>query len=115
MRSRFPSCADHGWIGRVREGRTAVARLALGADAGSVLRLVVGRGARLALVGIALGVLGALGLTRFLTGMLYGVTPTDPAAYASVVTLIVGAVLLASYVPARRALTIPPAVTLRAE
>ena len=81
----------------------------------AVLGMIVGRGARLALLGVVIGVLGALGLTRFLTGMLYGVTPTDPAAYASVVQLITGAVLLASYVPARRALSIAPAVTLRGE
>ena len=90
-------------------------RMALGADGRNVLGMIVGRGARLAAIGIVLGVIGALALTRFLTGMLYAVAPTDPAAYISVIAVILGAVLLASYVPARRALSIAPVATLRAE
>jgi putative ABC transport system permease protein len=90
-------------------------RMALGADTASLIRVVVGRGAVLALTGIAIGLASALALTRTLEGFLFGVTPADPIALASVVGLIGGAVLIASYLPARRALRVAPVITLRTD
>jgi len=90
-------------------------RLALGAESTDVVALVVGRGVWLAVVGIAIGSVAALGLTRLLDGMLFGVTATDPIAFVSVMALTLIAVLAATYVPARRALKVAPAVALRAD
>lgn len=90
-------------------------RMALGADSTKLLAMIVGRAARLAVIGIVLGVLAALGLTRFIAASLYGVSRTDPAAFLSVIGLISASVVLASYVPARRALKIPPVATLRSD
>jgi predicted permease len=90
-------------------------RLALGAEPTDVLKLVVARGMGLALAGIAVGVAAALWLTRLLDGMLFGVTPTDPLAFAAVTGLTLVAVLLASYFPATRALKVAPVEALRAE
>lgn len=90
-------------------------RLALGADQGSVLRLVVGSGARLALLGITAGMAAALALTRLMTDLLYGVRPTDPVTF-SVVTIVLAATsILACYIPARRAMRVDPIVALRYE
>jgi predicted permease len=90
-------------------------RLALGAESTDVVALVVGRGARLAVVGVAVGSLAALGLTRLLDGMLFGVTPTDPIAFVSVVALTLSAGLAATWVPARRAMNVAPVMALRAD
>ena len=90
-------------------------RLALGADARDVLRLVVGAGARLAAIGLALGLIGAFAATRSLQGMLFGIEATDPVAFAAVVALTMGTVLAACYVPARRAMGLPPSIALRAD
>jgi predicted permease len=90
-------------------------RMALGAARRDVLRLVMGRGARLALVGMAIGTAAALGLTRFLRGLLVGVTPADPATFAGVVILLGAVVLLASWLPARRAARVDPMTALRSE
>jgi putative ABC transport system permease protein len=90
-------------------------RLALGAESIDVLRLIVGRGVRLALIGLVVGVAAALALTRLLEGMLFGVTATDPVAFAGVTALTLVAVSLASYIPARRALSVTPFVALRSE
>ena len=90
-------------------------RLALGADRGSVLRLVVGTGARLVLLGIAAGTAIALALTRLMTDLLYGVRPADPLTF-SVVTIVLAATsILACYIPARRATRVDPIVALRYE
>jgi len=89
--------------------------MALGADGRDVLRRVIGRGALLAAAGALLGLAAALALTRLLSGMLYGVSATDPVAFAAVVLLVAAAALLASYVPARQAARLAPAMTLRAE
>ena len=90
-------------------------RLALGADSRDVLRLVLGKGAVLAASGMLVGLVTALALTRLLKGMLYGITTTDPIAFGAVMLLTLGAVLIASYVPARRALSVAPVTAMRQE
>ena len=90
-------------------------RVALGAHQGNVLRLVIGDGVRLAVLGIALGIAGALALTRVMTDLLFGVRATDPITFGAV-TIVLGATsLLACYVPARRAMNIDPIVALKYE
>jgi len=90
-------------------------RMALGAEARHVLALIVGEGARLTLIGTAIGVVAAIGLTRLMASMLFQVRPTDVATYAAVAGLLGGVSLLASYVPARRAAKVDPMVALRNE
>jgi putative ABC transport system permease protein len=90
-------------------------RMALGAQRRNVLWLVVGGGARLALLGIALGIAAALALTRLMTDLLYGVQAADPPTFAAVTIVLVASSLLASYVPARRAINVDPIVALRHE
>jgi predicted permease len=90
-------------------------RMALGARHVDVLRLVLADGARMMLVGIAIGVLAALGLTRWMTGMLFGVTPTDPLTFAAVAAVLCGIGLCACYVPAHRAMRVDPILALRHE
>jgi predicted permease len=90
-------------------------RMALGAERGDVLSLVMGRGMLLALAGIVVGLSGAFVLTRFLSTLLFGVTPTDPATFASVSVLMGAVAFFASYIPARRATRVDPMVALRHE
>lgn len=90
-------------------------RMVLGAQKNTVLRLVVGRGMLLALVGVGIGIVGALGLTRLLSKSLYGVKPTDPLTFVIVSIVLSGMALLACYIPARRAASIDPMQALRAE
>jgi predicted permease len=90
-------------------------RLVLGAGPGDVVRLVVLQGLRPAFVGAALGLAGALGLTRFLVGLLYGVKPGDPASFAAAALLLAAVASIASFVPARRATRVDPMVALRYE
>jgi putative ABC transport system permease protein len=90
-------------------------RLALGADRRSVLRLVIGTGAWLTLLGIAVGTAGALALTRLMTDLLYGVRPTDPLTFSVVTIVLVATSILACYIPARRAMRVDPLVALRYE
>lgn len=88
-------------------------RIAIGATSADVLRFVVAQGARLALAGVAIGVLAALAAGRLLEGMLYGVSATDPVAYAAVALLLLGIALAASWLPARRATRVHPMTVLR--
>jgi putative ABC transport system permease protein len=90
-------------------------RVALGAVPGTVLRLVLGRGLILALTGCAIGLAGAMLLTRLMTSLLFGVSATDPATFAGVAILMAGVAVVACYIPARRALRVDPMVALRYE
>ncbi|MCH7748464.1 MAG: ABC transporter permease [Acidobacteria bacterium] len=90
-------------------------RIALGADAASLVRTVSMRGLGLALAGLAVGVAGALWTTRFLDSMLFGVTSRDPLTLCAVVVIFCVTALAASYVPARRATRVDPLTSLRAE
>ena len=90
-------------------------RIALGADAAALIRMVTMRGLGLALAGLAVGVAGALWTTRFLDSMLFGVTSRDPFTLVAVVVLFCVTALSASYVPARRATRVDPLTSLRAE
>ena len=90
-------------------------RLALGAEKREVMLLVMGQGARMALIGVTIGVAVALALTRFLASLLYGVQPSDRMTFTVVSTLLLGVALLASYLPARRATKVDPMVALRYE
>jgi len=90
-------------------------RMALGARQADILRAVVGQGFRLALVGVLIGVGGALLLTKVISSFLYGVTRTDPVTFACVSLALAGAALLASYIPARRAAKVDPMEALRCE
>jgi putative ABC transport system permease protein len=90
-------------------------RMALGASPRDVLRLVLGRGARLAGIGAAFGLAAALGLTHLMKGLLYGVSAMDPLTFVGVVGLLVAVGLLASYLPARRAMRVDPMTALRYE
>jgi putative ABC transport system permease protein len=90
-------------------------RMALGASRGDVFTLIVSQGAKLAAAGIALGALGALGITRVVKSLLYDVSATDPLSFAVTGLSLIAVALVASYVPARRATGVDPMIALRAE
>jgi ABC-type antimicrobial peptide transport system permease subunit len=89
--------------------------MALGAQRADMLRMIFRQSFTLVIVGIVVGILASIGLTRFLATMLYGVQATDVATYAGVIGLLGIAAALASYVPARRAMKVDPMVALRYE
>ena len=90
-------------------------RIALGARRGDVLRWVMVEGAQMAVVGVVIGVLAALGLTRLMAGLLYGVSAVDPLTFVSVAGVLLIVALVACYIPAHRAMRVDPIVVLREE
>ncbi len=90
-------------------------RVALGAQAGDIRRMIIGRGARLALAGAVLGLAGAFGAARLLVSMLYRVRPMDPGIFLGLSALLIAVALLACWLPARRAMRVDPIVALRQE
>ena len=90
-------------------------RLALGASPAALRRMILGHGLRLAGIGIALGLVGALAITRVIGTLLYDVTPTDPVSFGLVTGTLVAVAALASYLPARKATRVDPLTSLRAE
>ena len=90
-------------------------RIALGATSSDVLRLVIGHGLKLTLVGIGIGAGASFALTRFMSTVLYGVSPTDVVTFIAVSLVLAGVALAACFVPARRATRVDPMEALRYE
>ena len=90
-------------------------RMALGAQGRDVLRMILGQGLRLTLIGVAFGLLASVLLTRFLSSMLFGIGATDLSTFVSVALILTGVALVACFVPARRAAKTDPMVALRYE
>jgi ABC-type antimicrobial peptide transport system permease subunit len=90
-------------------------RIALGAQRSDVLRLILGQGVRMALIGVAIGIAAALGLTRLMANQLFGVTTHDPLTFGGVAVLLTLVAVAACYIPARRAMRTDPIVALRYE
>jgi ABC-type antimicrobial peptide transport system permease subunit len=90
-------------------------RIALGAQQHRVVRLVIGQGLTLTILGIAIGVVGAYALTRLIASLLFGVAPADPFTFGAVSAVFLVVAWLASYLPARRAARVDPIIAMRAE
>jgi putative ABC transport system permease protein len=90
-------------------------RIALGAERGDVLKMILGGAVRMGLIGVGVGLATSYALTRLLHGLLFGVQATDPITFTSVALLLIGVTLLASFIPARRAMRVDPMVALRYE
>ena len=90
-------------------------RMALGAASADILKLMLSHGLKLASIGLVIGLAAAFALTRLMTSVLYGVSATDAMTFVSISLLLEGVVLTASFIPARRALTVDPMVALRYE
>jgi hypothetical protein len=90
-------------------------RMSLGAPRGNILRLVLGEGARMAALGVLIGIAASLAITRLISTLLFGISATDPLTFVGVAVLLSAVALLASYIPARRATRVDPLVALRYE
>ena len=98
-----------------QRSREVGVRVSLGAGRGAVIRLLLWGGLRVVLVGGAIGMLLAIGLSRLLEGMLFGVTALDPLTLGAVPAFLIGVTILAAWIPARRAGRIDPVAALRSE
>jgi ABC-type antimicrobial peptide transport system permease subunit len=90
-------------------------RMALGAERATVMKMVIGQGTKLAAVGLVIGIAGAVGATRFLQGVLFGVQPLDPLTFAVTSAVFLGVAFVASWLPARRAAAVSPLESLQNE
>jgi ABC-type antimicrobial peptide transport system permease subunit len=114
----FLACIGiYGVVSYLTDQRTSEigVRMALGARPSDVVLMVLAEGRRVAALGIAFGLLAAMGLTRFISNLLYGVSATDPITFSTVSALLIVVILFACYIPARRAASLNPIDALRIE
>jgi ABC-type antimicrobial peptide transport system permease subunit len=98
-----------------RRTREIGIRMALGGSPRDVVRLVVGQGMQLAVIGLGVGLLAAMAATKLMTDMLFGITPRDPVTFGTIAVLLAGVAMIASWIPARRAVQTDPTTALRTE